>query len=391
MTLTPLRLGYLPLTDAAPLIIAQELGFASEEGLALDLLRAKSWAQIRDLLGSDVIDAAHMLVPMPVAQALGFGPAYPAFDLVMFLSQGGQAIAVSREIEAGMRAYGHDFGFHDPIAARDALMAVRDRPLRVGVPFPFSTHIELVLGWLDGTRLGRGLSIHTVPPPQMTEAMKAGEVDAFCVGEPWASHAVEAGAGALLLPGRAIWASAPEKGLVLTRGFIEARPDLTGRLMRAVWRAARWLDTPGNRGTAAEIISRADFLNLPPELIERGLLGQIHVRSSGELRLCPDFIRFHDGAANFPWRSVAAMLAQRLAVQHGMDSSQAMARAADCFRTDVYRSHLREAGADLPRASAKVEGMIAAPTLVAAESGGMILGPDAMFNGATFDPPFRDS
>ncbi|MDO5643559.1 MAG: CmpA/NrtA family ABC transporter substrate-binding protein [Paracoccus sp. (in: a-proteobacteria)] len=388
MSLTPLRLGYLPLTDAAPVIIAQELGFAAEEGLTLDLIRATSWAQSRDLLGTGAIDAAHMLVPMPIAQALGFGPACPAFDLVMILSQGGQAIAVSGAIEDALHRHGHDFDFHDPLAARDALAAVWDRPLRVGVPFPFSTQIELVLRWLDGTAPGQALSIHTVPPPRMTDAMTTGEVDAFCVGEPWASHAVEAGAGALLLPGRAIWAAAPEKGLVLTRDFIDARPDLTGRLMRAVWRAARWLDRPGNRGTAAEILSRADYLNLPPELTERGLLGQIHVRATGELRYAPDFIRFHDGAANFPWRSIAAMLARRLALQHGLDPAPAMARAAECFRTDVYRRHLRGIGADLPGASAKVEGMMTAPTLAPAETGRMILGPDAFFDGAIFDPAF---
>ncbi|MFN4170590.1 MAG: ABC transporter substrate-binding protein [Pseudorhodobacter sp.] len=388
MSLLTLRLGYVPLTDAAPLIVAQELGFAAEEGLAFDLIRLQGWAQSRDLLGMGGIDAAHMLVPLPIAQSLGLGPAYPRFDLVMVLSVGGQAIAVSGALAGAMRAQGHAFGFDDPVAARDALMAVAGAGLRVGVPFPFSTQAELVRRWLDGTDLGARVSIHTVPPPLMADALATGEVDAFCVGEPWASYAVETGAGALLLAGRAIWASPPEKGLVMTRDFTETRPEETGRLMRAVWRACRWLDQPGNRGTAAEILSRPEYLNLPPELSERGLLGRLHVSGTGEVRQFPGFIRFHDGAANFPWRSLAALLAQRIALLHGLDVAEAMTRATGCFRSDLYRQHLRGAGADLPGASARIEGAMAHPTAVASEKGQMILGPDAFFDGQIFDSSF---
>jgi two-component system, oxyanion-binding sensor len=388
MTHTALRLGYVPLIDAAPLIVARELGFAAEEGLEFDLIRLQSWAQSRDMLGMGAIDAAHMLVPLPIAQALGLGPAFPAFDLAMILSVGGQAIAVSAELARKMRERGHGFGFDDPVAAREVLMAVAPGPLRVGVPFPFSTQAELVRHWLRGTDLEPQVSIHTVPPPQMASAMAAGEVDAFCVGEPWASYAVETGVGALLLAGRAIWAAPPEKGLVLTRDFANTRPEETGRLMRAVWRACRWLDQPGNRSTAAEILSRPEYLNLPPELSERGLLGRLHVTATGEVRSYPDFIRFHGGAANFPWRSLAALLAQRFAGLHGLNPASAMAAASTCFRTDLYRLHLRSAGADLPGASARIEGAMGHPTAVASEKGQMILGPDAFFDGETFDPSF---
>jgi two-component system, oxyanion-binding sensor len=388
MSLERLRLGYVPLIDAAPLIVARELGFAAEEGLDFDLVRLQSWAQSRDMLGLGAVDAAHMLVPLPIAQAMGLGPDFPAFDLAMILSVGGQAIAVSGALATAMRARGHGFGFDDPAAARDALSAVAKGSLRVGVPFPFSTQAELVRHWLRGTDLEPGVTIHTVPPPRMADALATGEVDAFCVGEPWASYAVETGAGALLLAGRAIWAAPPEKGLVLTRAFAAARPEETGRMMRAVWRACRWLDQPGNRGTAAEILSRPEYLNLPPELSERGLLGRLHVTATGDVRHYPDFIRFHAGAANFPWRSLAALLAQRMAGRLGLNPAEAMAAASACFRTDLYRQHLRGAGADLPGASARIEGAMAHPTAVASEKGQMILGPDAFFDGVTFDPSF---
>lgn len=388
MSLATLRLGYVPLTDAAPLIVAQELGFAAEEGLAFNLIRVPSWAQCRDMLGTGGIDAAHMLVPLPIAQALGLGPAYPRFDLTMVLSVGGQAIAVSAALAEAMRARGHDFFLDDPFVARAGLAGVVNGPLRVGVPYPFSTQAELVRRWLDGTVLAAQMTIHTVPPPLMADAMAAGEVDAFCVGEPWASYAVETGVGALLLAGRAIWASPPEKGLVLTRQFAESRPDETGRMMRAVWRACRWLDCHDNRGTAAEILARPEYLNLPPELTERGLIGRLHASAAGEVRHYPNFIGFHDGAVNFPWRSLAALLAQRIARLNGLDPAWAMEQAAACFRTDLYREHLRGAGADLPGASARIEGALKLPTMVASEQGQMILGADAFFDGEIHDPMF---
>ena len=388
MTTQTLRVGYLPLIDAAPVIVAQEIGFAAEEGLALNLTRLQSWAQARDHLGSGAIDAGHMLVPMPVAQAIGIGPALPPFDLLMFLSQGGQAVAVSAALALALRASGHDFGLGDPVAAGAALHAATGGVLRVGVPFLFSTHAELIWHWLGACGFGPGLSVHTVPPPMMAEALASGEVDAFCVGEPWASFAVEAGIGALLLPGSAIWASAPEKGLVVRRTFAEDHADTTGRLMRAVWRAGRWLDQPGNRGTAAEILSRTEYLNLPSELCERGLTGRLLVSPEGGFREVRNFVGFHEGAAGFPWKSLAALFADRIAARHGLDRNRAMAAAMDVFRTDLCRLHLRQAGADLPGASARIEGAMHHPHAVASENGQMILRPDAFFDGRTFEPPF---
>lgn len=130
--MTVLRLGYVPLIDAAPLIVAQELGFAAEEGLSLDLIRLGAWAQARDMLGAGLIDAAHMLVPMPVGHALGLGPALPAMDLVMLLSQGGQAVAVNNDLEERLRQVGHGFAFDDARAAGTALRGAVAGRLRVG-------------------------------------------------------------------------------------------------------------------------------------------------------------------------------------------------------------------------------------------------------------------
>ncbi len=391
MSITRLTLGYVPLTDAAPLIIAHEMGFAGEEGLTLELRRLAAWSQARDLLGAGLIDAAQMLVPMPVAQSIGLGPDVPAFDLVMFLSQGGQAIVVNNHLAARMTDAGFRFDFSDAALAGQALFAASGGRLRIGVPFPFSTQVELIWLLLGASGFAvDGVQIVTVPPPRMADAMARSEVDAFCVGEPWASFAIERGLGAMLLPGIAIWASPPEKGLVMCRAFAEGRPEETGALMRVVWRACQWLDQPDNRGVAAEIISSERYLNLPPELAERGLTGRIFVNPQGRYRHCPGFISFGDGAANFPWKSLAAFFASRIAARNGRDPAEAARTAMACFRTDLYRRHLRPAGAPLPGASAKVEGTITRPRMVAAEQGQMILRPDAFFDGSVFDPPFPE-
>ncbi|MBK4217999.1 ABC transporter substrate-binding protein [Paracoccus caeni] len=392
MPINRLRLGYLPLIDAAPLIVAHEMGFAAEEGLDLDLIRLSAWAQSRDMLGAGMIDAAHMLVPMPIGQALGLGPRLPAFDLVMFLSQGGQAVVVNTRIEENLREIGHGFDFADARAAGLALRRAVPGGLRVGVPFHFSTQYELISHWLTACGFTPDqLDLITVPPPMMARAMAAGEVDAFCVGEPWCSFAVERGIAALLLPGRAIWAAPPEKGLVLRRDLTEARPDETGALMRAMWRAGQWLDQPEHRGTAAEILSRGEYLDLPSELAERGLTGRMLISSSGELRRAPGFIAFNNGAASFPWKSIAALIASRIAERRGLEPLAAMQMAMGHFRTDLYRKHLRPAGAPLPGASSRIEGALAEDRVVPAEKGQMILRADSFFDGFTFEPPNPDS
>lgn len=205
-----LRLGFLPLVDAAPLIIAEAMGFAQEESLALELAAAPSWSALRDRLAQGAVTAAHMLAPVPVALALGLGG--PArFEVLSVLNLNGNAIGVSGRLAARMTR--HDFALDDTRAAGLALLDAAGQGLRIGVPFAFSMHNELVLYWLEALRRAapEGLQIVTVPPPLMPAALAAGEVDAFCIGEPRGSVAVDRGAGVLLLPTSAIWAAAPEK------------------------------------------------------------------------------------------------------------------------------------------------------------------------------------
>lgn len=387
MKTVTLPVAFMPLVDAAPLIAAQEMGFAEAEGLSLDLVSAPSWSSVRDMLAFGRVDAAHLLSPVPVAMALGLGGVTTAISAVSILSVNGNVIGVSRALEARLRDSGHPFDFLDAAAAGTALARVAPEGLTFGVPFPFSMHVELLHVWCAATPLsGIRIDIRTVPPPLMAQALAAGEIDAFCVGEPWGSVSVEETAGALLLPGAAIWAFAPEKVLATRTDWAETEPHLLERLMRAVWRAGRWLAQPDSRTAAAEMLSRRTWLDLPSEVIDRALSGNLMVCPTGEVRTVPRFLEFHRGAANFPWRSQAKWIGGQIARRTGLDPALSMQRAAGVFRSDLYRAAMGGTGADLPGASEKLEGSLAHETAVASGTGRLILERDVFFDGRVFDP-----
>lgn len=390
MRLTALPVGYLPLIDCAPLVVAREIGFAAEEGLDLLLHPAASWSIVRDMLIFGRVDAAHMLSPVPVAGALGLGARDAALDAVSVLSINGNVIGVSAALADRMAAAGHGFGFDDASAAGCALIAVAPSPLRIGVPFPFSMHAELVRYWLSGLDLPHrpDMVICTIPPAMMGEAVRAGEIDAFCVGEPWGSKAVDAGFGKLLLPGTAIWSFSPEKILAMRADWPVAHPDLSARLIRAVWRAGRWLSDPSSHTLAAEILARREYLDVAPEVIERALSGRILISSDGDMRQVERFVLFHESAAQLPWRSQGEWIARRLAARTGLCEFDAARRGSAVFRTDLFRAALATTSANLPSASSRVEGAPKHDTAATHIRGGAILYRNVFFDGGVFEPAF---
>lgn len=387
MKLVTVNAGFMPLVDAAPLVIAQEMGFAAEEGIALNLVQAPSWSSLRDMLAFGHVDVAHMLSPVPVAGAMGLAPASAGLAAASVLSVNGNVIGVKTELAKRLADAGHDFAFRDPAEVGRALGQVAGDGLVFGVPFPFSMHVELLLYWLGsiGGALAERVTVRTVPPPLMADAIAAGEIDAFCVGEPWGSMAVEKGLGSLVLPGCAIWRFAPEKVLAMRNDWLDAEQSLSARMIRCVWRAGQWLSLPGSADLASELLSRPTAMGLAPEISERALTGQLIISPGGDLRRVPNFLEFHKGAASFPWRSQAKWIGGRLANRHGREVSAAMEAAATVFRSDLHRAALK-GQADLPGASSKIEGSIDVETPVASESGALHLQPDCFFDGQIFDP-----
>lgn len=386
MTVT-LPLGFVPLVDAAPLIVAAEFGFAEAEGLHFDLHRAASWSMLRDMLTFGQVIAAQMLSVVPVAGALGLGGGAYLLETPMVLSLNGQVIGISAAVAKSLADLGYGFDFSSAAQAGSALASL-GMPLRIGVPFAFSMHAELVHYWFRGLGTDAPMAVHiqTVPPPRMAPALAADEIDMFCVGEPWGSHAVETANATLLLPGSAIWSQAPEKVLATRKGWCEAEPELAGRMVRSLWRACRWLADPSNRITASEVLGRPAFLDLSPDLLDHAFSGCIVTSRMGRDVAVRQFAEFHAGAANFPWRSQAAWIGNGLAQRFGLSPSASMTAARATFRSDLYRGFLAGEGADLPAASDKAEGLLAEPTPVPSGRSGLILGRNQFFDGKIFDP-----
>ncbi len=375
MTGTVLNCGYVPLVDCATLVIAKELGFAAEEGLALNLVQQPSWSALRDMLALGHLDAAQMLSPMPVAMSMGLGGLPAEIDALMVLSVNGTVFGVSNAVATGIE----NVPFGDANALLNQMARRKGKPLRIGVPFHYSMHRLLLSYW---TSAAPDLMIEevTVPPPRMADAVADGFVDAFWVGEPWGSVAVQRGVAQLMMAGRSVWQFAPEKVLAARRVWIEDNADSAGKLMRAVFHAAQWLDTKKNKPLAIEILGRSEHLSLSPDLIDPAITGHILPKPDAHPVQVDRFLQFHKYAANFPWRSQAAWIADQL----GADAA-GLEKAKACFRSDLYRQNLVGIGADMPGASEKKEGSLQFETAVASSRGHMILAPDAFFDGRTFD------
>ncbi|MBT0958294.1 ABC transporter substrate-binding protein [Alphaproteobacteria bacterium KMM 3653] len=387
MKATQVRCGYLPLVDCAPLIIAKELKFAEQEGLDLTLVKQPSWSALRDMLAFGQIDFAHMLSPMPVAMSLGLGGMTSAIDVLMVLSVNGTIVGVSDDLDRRMQETGWTNTFSNPVETAEAIFAASTGKIRIGVPFVFSMHRMLLETWLSKAVAGAEdrIEIVTVPPPKMADAVSSGALDMFCVGEPWGSVAVQQSGATLVLPGSKIWQFSPEKVLGVGHNWAAEHPKLCQAMIRAIYKAAFWLDQPENSPLAVEILARSQHLDLPDHAIDPALSGQFVTKLGHTPEQVARFMAFHSGAATFPWRSQASWIADVLSRWHGLDPALSRQTARACFRSDIYRAALTPIGADMPGASEKVEGAMEVPTAVASTLGEMILGPDRFFNGAVFD------
>lgn len=370
-----LNCGYVPLVDCAPLVIAKDLGFAAEQGITLNLIRQPSWSALRDMLALGHLDAAQMLSPMPVAMSIGMGGLPARVDALMVLSVNGTVFGISNALADSIGA----LPFGDARALLGAFVARKGKPLRIGVPFHYSMH-RLLLSYWTSTAPELAIEEVTVPPPRMADAVADGFVDAFWVGEPWGSVAVQQGVAQLMMTGRDVWRYAPEKVLAARHEWVGQNGDMARKLMRAIFHASAWLDTPKNKPLAVEILGRSEHLSMSPDLIDPALTGHIAPKPDAHPESIDRFLQFHKHAANFPWRSQAAWIAQQL----GADAA-GVEKAKACFRSDLYRQNLAGIGADMPGASEKIEGSLQFETAVASSRGHMILAPDAFFDGRTFD------
>jgi len=388
--------GYIPLLDGAILVAAREIGFAADEGIDLTLMRETSWANIRDRVAVGQFDLAHMLAPMPIAAALGLSPLEGRVIAPFALGLGGNAVTVSnalwrRMADAGAPADGDAAGVGKALSK-----VVADLPgdrLRFGVVHPFSGHNYELRYWLAASGIDpeTAVEIVIIPPSLMPDALAAGRVDGYCVGEPWNSVAVMAGTGRIATVKASIWRSSPEKVVGVNADWAKANAETLTALLRALYRAAEWCGGSGNHGELARLLAAPGRLGTSQRAIAPALSGRLDFGGGTEVAI-PDFFVPFAKAATFPWVSHALWFySQMVRWGHARHSARGAALARASYRPDLYRDALEPLDVPIPSASAKVEGAFAVETPVGVTSGTLCLGPDGFFDGEVFDPDDLDA
>ena len=392
MSLIAVRVGFLPLVDAALPILARELGFAEEEGLALDLVRDMSWATVLDRLLYGHSDAAHLVAPLAIATSLGLGrPAVP-LSVPFVLGLNGNAITLRPELAEQVTMIGQP-GDTAQIGRKFAALALATKAagtrLRLGVVHRYSSHNYMLRYWLMGSGIdpNEDVEIVTIAPPFSADALAVGEVDGICVGAPWNSVAVERGVGVVIATTSQIWRRGVEKVLAMKTARMQGEPELTQPLIRALYKAGIAFVDPQRADQITGILSRSEYLDGSAAAIKRVVQDQVLFAQGHDAVRVPDFMFQHREAANFPWVSQAAWLyAQMCAAGHTVPDSADFKLAQGVFRPDIYRTALGPLGVPLPGASAKLEGGITKPLGVGTTQGRLILGSDGFFDGQSFDP-----
>jgi nitrate/nitrite transport system substrate-binding protein len=339
----PVKLGFIALTDCAPLVMAQELGYFGERDLAVEVIKQASWPATRDALQAGEIDGAHCLFGMPFSVATGIGGS-GARDLkvAMMLNQNGQAITLASSLDAA--------GYGDLDAAAEALAGGGTPSL--AMTFPGGTHDVWLRYWLAATGTGFGdVKIDPIPPPQMVQNMSVGAVSGYCVGEPWNAVAVQQGIGFTHLATQDLWEHHPEKALVVNQGFAEEKTDVLRDVMGAVLQACAWLDDADNRAEAAETLGTPNYVNAPPDEIRGRLTGEYQLGADlGERTFDGDQMRFfRDGAVNLPRRAHAIWFLAQYQRLGYLDEAPPYTELADeLILRDLYAEVAEAEGVDVP-------------------------------------------
>ena len=390
-----LRLGFIPLNDCAPLAVAKAQGFFEAEGLDVELSREASWANIRDKTAVGALDGGHMLAPMALAASMGVGGERTPMTVALSLNLNGSAITVSVELAEAMRAVDPEGMAEHPRSARPLarLIASRkafgERPLTFAVVFPYSMHAYELRYWLAAAGVDPDNDIRLVvaPPPRMTERLKAGEIDGFCVGAPWNALAVSEGDGEIITYASDLWPMGPDKVLAVTRDWADANPTALQAVLRALLKAAAWADAPENRPALAALLARPEFVDAPEAVIAQSLVGSPPYTAGGEAPPSQDYIVYHRYAASFPWRSHALWFLSQM-LRWGQIGSEVDIRAvADAvYRPDLFREAAAAVGEPAPLVDHKAEGGHAEPWTLDEATQPIPMAPDAFFDGRVFDP-----
>jgi nitrate/nitrite transport system substrate-binding protein len=357
-----LKLGFIKLTDMAPLAIAKEKGYFAEEGLNVTLEAQANWKVLLDGVIGGQLDGAHMLAGQPLAATIGYGT---AAELITPLSMdlNGNAITVSNQVwdiiepdlpkdDAGLPIHPISASVLRPVI--DAFAAAGDQ-FNMGMVFPVSTHNYELRYWLAAGGINPGfyssgdatgvidaeVPLSVTPPPQMPATMEAGTIDGYCVGEPWNQAAVQKQIGVPIITDDQIWRLNPEKVFGLRKDFAETNPETTTAIVRAMIKAQQWLDADdgANRQEAVEILASANYVGADVEVIAASMTGKFTFEP-GDTREAPDFNIFFREYAGYPFYSDAIWYLTQMRRWGQIDVDQTdewyKETAAAVYRTDLY-------------------------------------------------------
>ena len=290
------KIGFIPLTDCASVVIASEMGFDKKYGIKITPSKEASWAAVRDKLINGELDASHVLYGLIYGVQNGVGGPKKDMAVLMNLNHNGQAITISNQL----REKGATDG-----AKLKQVIDQEKRDYTFAHTFPTGTHAMWIYYWLAayGVNPLTDVKTITVPPPQMVANMRVGNMDGFCVGEPWNARAIYDNIGFTIATTQDIWKDHPEKVLGTQLEFVQKYPNTARAMIMAILDASRFIDTMSNRAKVSDIIAQKSYVNAPDPVIEGRMLGH-YDNGLGRKWQDPNYMKFYnDGFVNFPFLS----------------------------------------------------------------------------------------
>ncbi len=346
-----LTIGFIPLTDCASVVMAGELGLYKKYGLNVTVSKEASWAAVRDKLASGDLDAAHVLYSLLYGMSLGIAGHKKDMAVLMGLNHNGQAITLSNGLK--------EKGAVDGASLKKLIDSDKGkREYTFAQTFPTGTHAMWLYYWLSAHDINPFTDVKSivVPPPQMVANMRVGNMDGYCVGEPWGARAIFDKIGFTATTTQAIWKDHPEKVLGTTLEFVQENPNTTRAMMSAVLEASKYLDVLNNRSKVAGIISSKSYVNAPEAVINDRMVGK-YDDGNGKTWSDPDYMKFYnDGEVNFPYLSHGVWFLTQFR-RWGLlkEDIDYIAVAQKINQVDLYTSVAKSLSIPVPASPFKVE------------------------------------
>ena len=351
------KVGFIPLTDCASVVMASVLGIDKKYGIKIVPTKEASWAAVRDKLVNGELDAAHVLYGLIYGVHLGIGGPKKDMAMLMTLNHNGQAITLSKQLA--------DKGAVDG-ASLSNLMKKEKREYTFAQTFPTGTHAMWLYYWLSANGIDpmKDAKIITVPPPQMVANMRVGNMDGFCVGEPWGHRAIADGIGITAVTTQDIWKDHPEKVLGTSAEWVQKYPNTARAMTAAVLEAGKWIDASlSNRLKMAETVAARAYVNTSVDVINERILGR-YQNGLGKTWDDPNAMKFYnDGYVNFPYLSDGMwFLTQHRRWGLLKEDIDYLAVARSINRIDLYKDAAGMAKVNVPkepfRTSKLIDGVV---------------------------------